>query len=401
MRRLIEHSYDRRLHSMRGAATLTTSDAAAEARETVYVAIELSKKTWVLGIAHPDRDRPSIHRVSGGNIGELVSRLRVAARNNAGMVVCYEAGYDGFWLARSLAKIGIDCRVLDPASIQVNRRARRVKTDRIDSLALLRALIAIDRGERHVCAVVWVPTVEEEDARRSHRERQRLVRERTGHINRIKGLLFAQGIRGIEPKRRRTRIDFGKLTTAEGRPLAERLRRELEREYQRLELVQSQLRIVEKERDTADAQDPAVERKRELLCALQGVGGASAAILAREVFARPFASRRQLGSYLGLTPSAYDSGSTTRCQGISKAGNRWARRVLIEVAWLWRKYQPGSPLSHWYARKTADQSPRIRRIMLIALARKLAISLWRYVETGLVPDGAVMAKTTPHMTAAT
>ena len=131
------------------------------------------------------------------------------------------------------------------------------------------------------------------------------------------------------------------------------------------------------------------------------MGGASAAILAREVFARPFASRRQLGSYLGLTPSAYDSGSTTRCQGISKAGNSWARRVLIEVAWLWRKYQPGSPLSHWYARQTADQSPRIRRIMLIALARKLAISLWRYVETGLVPDGAVMAKTTPHMAAAT
>src|SRR5947209_9898118 len=380
---------------------MTSIDVPAEARETVYAAIELSKKTWMLGIAHPDRDRPSIHRVSGGNIAELVSRLRVAARNNRRILVCYEAGYDGFWLARALAKMDIECRVPDPASIQVNRRARRVKTDRIDVLALLRALIAIDRGERHVCAVVRVPTVEEEDARRSHRERQRLVRERTGHINRIKGLLFAQGIRGIEPKRRRTRIDFGKLTTAEGRPLAERLRCELEREYQRLELIESQLRIVEKERDTADAQDPAVERKRELLCALQGVGGASAAILSREVFARPFASRRQLGSYLGLTPSAYDSGSTTRCQGISKAGNSWARRVLIEVAWLWRKYQPGSPLSHWYARKTADQSPRIRRIMLIALARKLAISLWRYVETGLVPDGAVMAKTTPHMVAAT
>ena len=162
---------------------MTTTDAAAEARETVYVAIELSKKTWVLGIAHPDRDRPSIHRVSGGNIGELVSRLRVAARNNRRILVCYEAGYDGFWLARALAKMGIECRVLDPASIQVNRRARRVKTDRIDVLALLRALIATDRGERHVCAIVRVPSVEEEDARRSHRERQRLVRERTGHIN--------------------------------------------------------------------------------------------------------------------------------------------------------------------------------------------------------------------------
>jgi transposase len=377
---------------MRGAATMTTTDAAAEARETVYVAIELSKKTWVLGIAHPDRDRPSIHRVSGGNIAELVSRLRVAARNNRRIMVCYEAGYDGFWLARALAKMGIECRVLDPASIQVNRRARRVKTDRIDVLALLRALIATDRGERHVCAIVRVPSVEEEDARRSHRERQRLVRERTGHINRIKGLLFAQGIRDIKPKLRRTRIDFAALETAEGHPLPDRLRRELEREYARLSLIATQLREIEKERDTADAQDPVVEQKRQLLVALHGVGATSAAILAREVFARSFASRRQLGSYLGLTPSAYDSGSTTRCQGISKAGNSWARRILIEVAWLWQKYQPASPLSHWYIQRTAGQSSRIRRIMLIALARKLAISLWRYVETGLVPEGVAIAK---------
>jgi transposase len=371
---------------------MTTTDAAAEAGETVYAAIELSKKTWVLGIAHPDRDRPSIHRVSGGNIAELVSRLRVAARNNRRILVCYEAGYDGFWLARALAKMGIECRVLDPASIQVNRRARRVKTDRIDVLALLRALIATDRGERHVCAIVRVPSVEEEDARRSHRERQRLVRERTGHINRIKGLLFAQGIRDIKPKLRRTRIDFAALETAEGHPLPDRLRRELEREYARLSLIATQLREVEKERDTADAQDPVVEQKRQLLVALHGVGATSAAILAREVFARSFASRRQLGSYLGLTPSAYDSGSTTRCQGISKAGNSWARRILIEVAWLWQKYQPASPLSHWYIQRTAGQSSRIRRIMLIALARKLAISLWRYVETGLVPEGVAIAK---------
>jgi transposase len=371
---------------------MTSTDTAAEARETVYAAIELSKKTWVLGIAPPDRDRPSIYRVSGGNIAELVSRLRVASRNNRRIVVCYEAGYDGFWLARALAKIGVECRVLDPASIQVNRRARRVKTDRIDVLALLRALIATDRGERHVCAIVRVPSVEEEDARRSHRERQRLVRERTGHINRIKGLLFAQGIRGIKPKLRRTRINFAALETAEGHPLPDRLRRELEREYARLALIETQLRDVEKERDMADAQDPVVDQKRQMLVALQGVGGTSAAILAREVFARPFASRRQLGSYLGLTPSAYDSGSMTRCQGISKAGNSWARRILIEVAWLWQKHQPASPLSHWYIQKTTGQSSRIRRIMLIALARKLAIALWRYVETGLVPEGAAIIR---------
>ena len=375
---------------------MTSTKVAAEARETVYAAIELSKKTWVLGIAFPDRDRPSIHRVSGGNVAELVSRLRVAARNERRILVCYEAGYDGFWLARVLAKMGIECRVLDPASIQVNRRARRVKTDRIDVLALLRALIAIDRGERHVCAIVRIPSVEEEDARRSHRERQRLIRERTGHINRIKGLLFAQGIRDIKPKLRRTRIDFAALETAEGRPLPDRLRRELEREYARLALIETQLREVEKERDMADAQAPAVERKRQMLVALQGVGGTSAAILAREVFARPFASRRQLGSYLGLTPSAYDSGSVTRCQGISKAGNSWARRILIEVEWLWQKHQPVSPLSHWYTQKTSGQSSRIRRIMLIALARKLAITLWRYVETGLVPEGVVIAEAKPR-----
>jgi transposase len=367
---------------------------------TVYAAIELSKKSWVVGVAHPDRDRPSIHRFAGGDLSSVVARLRKAAGDERRILVCYEAGYDGFWVARSLTRLGIDCRVLDPASIQVNRRARRVKTDRIDALALLRALIAVDRGERHICSVVRVPAIEEEDARRSHRERQRLVRERTGHINRIKGLLFAQGIRGIDPKLRRTRIDFRALITAEGNPLPERLSRELEREYQRLELVQKQLRAVEEERDKADAQDPAVERKRELLCALQGVGNAGAAILAREVFARSFANRRQLGSYLGLTPSAYDSGSTTRCQGISKAGNSWARRILIELAWLWRKYQPDSPLSRWYAQRTTGQSPRIRRIMLVAMARKLAISLWRYVETGLVPDGTVIARTTLHRTAA-
>ena len=196
--------------------------------------------------------------------------MRTAAKNFGRILVCYEAGYDGFWLARLLTKVGIECRVLDPASLQVNRRARRVKTDRIDALALLRALIAIDRGDRHVCAVVRVPTLEEEDARRSHRERQRLVRERTAHINRIKGLLFGQGIRGVEPKLRLSRIDFAALTTSEGHPIPDRLRRELEREYVRLNLVEQQLRTVEKECDTADRQDPAVDHKRQMLCALRG-----------------------------------------------------------------------------------------------------------------------------------
>jgi transposase len=248
---------------------------------TVYAAIELSKKTWVVAILRSGKVQPSLHRIKGGSFAEFIMRLR-AASNGEGLLVCYEAGYDGFWLARSLVAEGIDCRVLDPASLQVNRRARRVKTDRIDVLMLLRALIAIDRGDRHVCAIVNVPSIEEEDARRSHRERQRLVRERTAHINRIKGLLFGQGIRGVEPARRK-RIDFSLLRTGEGHPLADRLKAELEREYARLDLIDTQLRAVEAERDTADTQDAAVERKRNMLLQLRGIGPASAAIL-RTIF---------------------------------------------------------------------------------------------------------------------
>ena len=215
-----------------------------------------------MAIARPDRDQPSIHRIRGGAIGDLVAKLLAATRNGDRLIVCYEAGYDGFRLARKLEATGIACRVLDPASLQVNRRARRVKTDRIDVLMLLRALIALDRGDKHVCAVVRVPTLEEEDARRSHRERQRLIRERTAHINRIEGLLFGQGIRGIEPAAHSRRIDFAALRTAEGHPLPPRLLHELQREYARLDLVEEQLRQVAIERDTADEQDSAVESKR-------------------------------------------------------------------------------------------------------------------------------------------
>ena len=254
---------------------------------------------------------------------------------------------------------------------------------------LVRALVAVDRGDRHVCSIVRVPTIEEEDARRSHRERQRLIRERTAHINRIKGLFFGQGIRGIEPLRKRSRMNLSEIRTAEGFPLPARLRAEIEREYSRFDHVEEQLKAVEAEHDTSDAQDPTVNDKREMLIRLRGLGPASAAILSREVFGRCFANRKQLGSYLGLTPSAYDSGSSTRCQGISKSGNSHARHMMIEVAWLWLKYQPQSALAIWYVQRVTGQSPRIRRIMLIALARKLIVSLWRYVEDGVVPAGAV------------
>lgn len=191
--------------------------------KTAYVAIELSKGSWLVRALLPDRDKPSIYRLSGGDTAGLLSRLerlRHLAANR--LVLCFEAGHDGFWLARFLLCHGIDVRVLDPASLQVNRRARRVKTDRIDVLSLLNALVAVDRGDRHVCSVVRVLSIAEEDARRSHRARDRLIQERTAHIHRIKGLLFVQGIRDVEPRLRRARTDFGGLRTAEGHPLPAR-----------------------------------------------------------------------------------------------------------------------------------------------------------------------------------
>ena len=364
-----------------------------EGAKTAYVAIELSKGNWMIGAMLPDRDKPRIYRLQGGDTAGLLSRLeKLRHRGVDRLILCFEAGHDGFCLARFLLRRGIDIRVLDPASLQVNRRARRVKTDRIDVLALLNVLVAIDRGERHVCSVVRVLSVEEEDARRSHREPDRLIHERTAHINRIKGLLFAQGIRDVEPRLRRARIDFGALRTAVGHALPPRLRGELEREYARLDMVEDRLRAVEKERDMADAEDPAAEVKRQRLEQLQGIGGAASSIMAREVFARSFASRRHLASYLGLTPSAYDSGSVTRCQGISRAGNSWARRILIEISWLWLRYQPQTALAQWYSLRTRGQSLRIRRVMLVALARKLAVVLWRYVGTGVLPSGATLSR---------
>jgi transposase len=238
----------------------------------------------------PDRDKPSLHPIKGGDAEGLIAKLDAARQRLAKassrlpkLTLCYEAGYDGFWLARFLELRGVDCRVMDPASLQVDRRARRVKTDRIDVEKRLHTLIAWCCGERHVCSMVVIPSAEEEDLRRSHRERDRLVRERTAHINRIKGLLFGQGIRGINVKSRYKTLVPAGLVTGDGRALPERLSREIAREIQRLALVHEQLREIERERDLAPTPCQATERKRHQLLRLNGIGPVSAAILAREV----------------------------------------------------------------------------------------------------------------------
>jgi transposase len=275
--------------------------------------------------------------------------------------------------------------------MQVNRRARRAKTDRIDVGMLLRALIAWSQGDRHVWSVVRVPSVDEEDLRRSHRERDRLVRERTAHINRIKGLLFAQGIRGINVKTKYKTLQIDKLVTGNGGPLPPRLASEITREIARLALIQEQIVALERERDQAPTPCKATEKKRLQLMCLTGIGPAIAAVMTREVYYRQFDNRRQVAGFLGLATSPHDSGDVELSQGISRAGRGQVRGIMIQAAWLWLKHQPKSAITRWFVQRTAGQSARIRRIMIVAVARKLAIALWRFLEQGLVPQGAMLA----------
>src|SRR6478672_1021073 len=367
------------------------------AETILHGALELSKNSWLLALQFPDRAQPSLYPISGGDTVGLMAKLTAARDRWAKMsgkapsiVLCYEAGYDAFWLARFLKARGIECLVVDAASMQVNRRARRAKTDRIDVGMLLRALIAWGQGDRHVWSAVRVPSVDEEDLRRSHRERDRLVRERTAHINRIKGLLFGQGLRGINVKSQYKILAVDNLVTGDGHRLPPRLACEIARQIQRLAMVQEQIAKIERERDTAPTPCEATERKRHLLLQLKSIGPAISALLSREVYYRQFANRRQVGSFLGLTPSPYSSGEEERCQGISRAGSGHVRAIMIEAAWLWIRHQPKSALSRWFLERTAGQSTRMRKTMIVAVARKLAIALWRYVEHGLVPQGAIL-----------
>ncbi len=376
---------------------MTRSAAVTAGEHILYAALEPSKNSWLLALQSPGRDNPSLHPIKGGDTGSLMAKLDAARDRMAKAVgrapkvtLCYEAGYDGFWLARLLEQRGIECLVMEPASLRVDCRARRVKTDRIDVENLLHTLIVWCRGERHVCSMVVIPSVEEEDLRRSHRERDRLVRERTAHINRIKGLLFGQGIRGINVKARYKSLKPAALNTGDGRALPDRLGREIAREIERLAQLQKQIVEIERERDKAPTPCVATERKRHNLMRLKGLGPALSSTLTREVYYRRFVNRRQVASYIGLAPSPYDSGDGRRSQGISKAGNRLARVAMVEAAWLWLRHQPNSALTQWFHRRTEGQSKRTRCIMIVALARKLAIALWRYLETGLIPEGAVV-----------
>jgi transposase len=357
-----------------------------ESRE-LYMAFELGEKNWKVSLSEGAHS-PSRYTVAAGDAVALLeciakAKARCGLAPEARVHSCYEAGRDGFWLHRWLVAQGIDNIVVDSASIEVNRRARRVKTDRLDGDKLLAMLLRYSAGERRVWSVVRVPTAEQEDARRAHRELGRLVRECTAHINRIRALLVLQNLR--------VKYVGGRLWqrwwSGHAGELLPGVRAEIERESERLSLVREQMRTIE----TAQREAVTAENEPQVagLAKLRGIGVVSGAVLVKELFGwRRFRNRREVAGCLGLTPSPYASGESETEQGISKAGNRRVRTLMVELAWSWLRYQPESELSQWFMRRFAGGGKRLRRIGIVALARRLAIALWRYLEHGLIPDGA-------------
>jgi transposase len=364
----------------------------------IFVSLELSRSTWLITSLSPGNgEKMSKHAVEAGDMAGLLARfseLRRKAMARTGksypVIVIQEAGLDGFWIHRALQANGIESHVVDAASIATSRRRRRAKTDKIDGEALLRALLAYKRGEPRVCAMVVAPSPEAEDRRRVSRERQTLIGERVTHVNRIKGLLFSQGISNYVPLKRDRRARLDELRTGDGRALPAHLKVQISRELDRLELLLSQIKAVEAERDAllvtarAAGMEAAAPQPVAMLLALRGIGAEFASVLWSEAFNRQFSNRRQVAAYAGLAPTPWRSGSIVHEQGVSKAGNPRLRTTMIQLAWLWRRHQPRSALTLWF-----EQQAR-RKTAVVALARKLLVALWKYINSGVVIEGAVM-----------
>jgi transposase len=381
-------------HPSDGPTAIRTQFAA------IFVSLELSRSNWLITSLSPGKgEKMSKHGVTAGDVAglmKLFADLRRKAEARTGesypIITIQEAGLDGFWLHRVLQQNGIESHVVDPASIAMPRRRRRAKTDRIDGETLLRALLAYKRGEPRVCAMVVAPSPEEEDRRRLCRERQALIAERITHVNRIKGLLFAQGVSDYAPLRRDRRLRLERLRTGDGRELPAHLKAQIGRELDRIELLLEQIKAVEAERDAllAAATKPASEEAAPdavtMLLALKGMGANFAAVLWSEAFYRQFSNRRQVAAYAGLAATPWQSGGIRHEQGVSKAGNPRLRTTMIQLAWLWIRHQPQSALTRWFK----ERSPQARKRAIVALARKLLVALWKYVTQGVVIEGAVM-----------
>lgn len=371
----------------------TTTTRSDDRTATLHLAFELGNSRWQLGFTTGFGQRARVRTVAARD-GAAVLREIAAARDRFGLpaearvVSCYEAGRDGFWLHRFLAAQGIENRVIDSSSIEVNRKQRRAKTDRLDLDGLLRLLLRYEAGERRAFAVVRVPSDAEEDARHLHRELLTAKRDRTRVTNRMRGLLANQGLSIDLARDVPGQIDG--MHRWDGSPLPAALKRRLRREWEAARFLTHQIETLQRERRALvrEGRDPAM-RKVLQLAQLKGVGVNSAWLHTMELFGwRQFRSGKEIGSLAGLTPTPHQSGALRHELGIDKAGNKRVRWMAIEGAWSWIRFQPQSELSQWYERRFARGGPRMRKIGIVAVARKLLIALWRYLETGVLPEGA-------------
>jgi transposase len=368
------------------------------AAPVLYVAFELSWTSWkmafTIGAGQPPRIRTVPARCASLVLNEIKkAKLRFGLPNSAPVVSCYEAGRDGFWIHRFLTHEKVQNIVVDSASIEVSRRKRRAKSDRLDAVKLVSMLIRWHNGEKKVWSVVHVPTVADEDRRQLHRELIELKAERTGLLNRIKGLLAGLGLNVLVDAKLPNRLE--KLRQWDDAEVPPALKGRILREFERLQLVARQIRELEAQRAREIREDPSPqgEQTRRLMN-LKGIGSNGAWLLVREFFSwRQIRNRRELASLAGLTPTPYNSGESQHEQGISKAGNRLVRWMMVQLAWGWLRYQPKSKLSRWYQRRFGQGKSRMRKVGIVALARKLLIALWKYLETGEVPAGAEVVKT--------
>jgi transposase len=361
--------------------------------KVMNIAFELSNTKW--NMAFSDGNKVRYKTIGAGYLSQLKTEIDNAKNHfkmtgDVNIVSCYEAGRDGFWLHRYLVGSGIENLVVDSASLEVNRRKRRAKTDRIDAGKLLRMLMRYCDGETKLWSVVRVPSVEDEDVRNLNRELEGLKKERTMHRNRIKGLLIQQGLRVNNPSHKKFLVQLETLRTWDGQQVPPVMKCRVIREYERLQMVEDQIKALEKEKkERVKNADTVSLRKVSQLGLLHGIGPVSSWTFVMEFFGwRQFRNRKEVGALAGLTPTPYNSGASVREQGISKEGNQRIRALAIEIAWAWLRFQPQSKLSRWYMKRFACGGKRMRRIGIVAVARRLLIDLWRYLEYGVIPEGA-------------
>jgi transposase len=365
---------------------------------TVIAVVEMSQSSWLVAGILPGVERQPRKKLEpdAGSLLRLLIRWRDeairAGRNVARITLAFEAGRDGFWLARWLGARGVEAHVIHPSSVAVSREHRLAKTDRLDTELLKRAFLGWLRGERGHCSMARIPTITEEDGKRPNRERECLVGERTRILNRIKATLARLGVRNFKPMRRDAEERLAELRTPEEVPLPSNTQAELRRDMSRLRFVTSQINEIEETRDKQLRQAPETKSRAmvKLLTRVNGIGIETADMLVHELFSRRLRDRRAVARFAGLTGAPDESGSKRREKGLARAGNARVRRGMIQLAWRFLRFQKDSALTHWYRLRTADGRGATRKTMIVALARKLLIILWRFVVTGELMEGIVL-----------